>query len=677
MSAPCAHIAAFVVGIAAALGAAMPGVAQPIVSGQDARGRIEGAGADSLADSSRAPVLSTVIVRAESIVSRAAAAAQPTSIVSRETIEAAHSRDAADVVALVPGAFIRRYGGLGGLRTLSLRGTSAQQTVVLLDGLRYQSAAAGAVDLGSIPSSVLRRVEVVRGGDAARYGANALGGAVNLVTDPVGGVGTTAIARLDAGSFGERGATLAASASAGAHALNGSLTITRFDGDYPFPYREYGEQSIVRRENADLASTFARAAWSYNVDDELRVGASGIGFDTERGVPGAIVQGHREQLRARLAERELFTTLRASLSRRDLQGTVALSGRVNRLDYRDPDASLNGPSGIDNRYDRIESALLLRASHAVGSDGLVEASAELSYARLRGNNLDPSVGASVERLQWGVQTAASWSLDSLVPRSDLSLDAALRLDGFSDVPSSVSPSLGIVVRPGRGALRLRAHGSLNYRVPTFTEQYYLNYGNTDLRPERSASADLGATCELFGTMLAEAGVFVIDTRDQIISVPRSPVVWSAMNVARTLSRGVEMSLSGTALDGLIALNLSYTRMRAEERTAGETEGRLLVYSPEELSSVLLEVRLGAFAAGLIAQHTSHRHTLPSNAPEAVLPRYAVLGAHVRAHASIGALRLEARAEISNALDEAYEVVRNYPMPGRGFRVGVEVGYEAR
>lgn len=628
-------------------------------------------------DSSVAARLRTVVVRAESIVGRSAAAVQPTSILSRATIEAAHARDASDAVALVPGAFVRQYGGLGGLRTLSLRGSSAQQTVVLVDGIRYQSTASGGVDLGSIPSSALQRVEVVRGGDAARHGANALGGAVNLVTDRAVPGGGGVRARLDVGSFGERVATFAAAGSVGEHALNGSFTMTRFDGDYPFDYDEYGEQTEVRRENGDLASLFGRIAWSHPLDDDLRIAATAIGFDVERGVPGAIVQGHREQRRARLAEREIFSTLRATLTGAEWHGMLALSGRANRLEYRDPEATLNGPAGIDNRYDRREAALLVRASRPIGIDGMLEATGELSFARLDGDNLDPTVEGGVERLQWGASLGTNHSYDSLLPGSDLALDAAIRVDGFSDVEAAFSPSVGIVLRPGRGALRLRAHGSFNYRVPTFTEQYYLNYGNTDLRPESSMSVDVGATCEIFGTLLAEAGVFMIDTRDQIISVPRSPVVWSAMNVARTLSRGLELSLVGTAFGDLLALNFSYTRMRAEDRTPGQTEGRLLVYTPEELFAGLVELRGRSVAAGVVVQHASHRHSLPSNAPEGALPKYSLLAAHVRGNARLGPFDVETRLEVSNLLGERYAVVRNYPMPGRAVRIGVEVGYGVR
>jgi outer membrane cobalamin receptor len=620
--------------------------------------------------------LPEVVVEAESIVARAASATQPTSILGRDAIEASHARDASDVVAMAPGAFIRQYGGAGGLRTLSLRGTSSQQSVVLIDGIRYQSTAVGSVDLGSIPSAALRRVEVVRGGDAARHGAGALGGAVNLVTEPAFDGPASIGVRGDVGSFGEVSTTLSGASGTHTSALNGSITITRADGDYPFRYTEYGEQATVRRENSDLASLSARAGWSQQLGD-VRLGLSAIGFSTERGVPGAIVQGHREQLNARMTERELFTTLRTSISESEWQGMLAASGRVNRLHYRDPDARQAGGDGIDSRYDRVETALIARARRAIGATALIEATGELAYARLAGTNLDPAVAGSVERWQWGASTSASWSIEGIVGETDVTLDAALRADGFSDVPAAASPSLGIVVRPEGGALRLRAHAALNYRVPSFLEEYYLNVGNTDLRPERSRSIDAGATYEVTPSFVVEAGAFVIDTRDQIISVPKSPLVWSAQNVARTLSRGVELSATGTLLEGMLALNLAYTRMRAEDRTAGPGYGTLLVYSPEELIHALVEARPGVFMLGVTWQYASHRHTLPTNAPEAALSRFGVVGAHAGARGKVAGLRIEARMEALNLLDAQYQVVRNYPMPGRAFRLGIEVAYAAR
>jgi outer membrane cobalamin receptor len=665
-----------VIHIAALLACAAPALAQAgAIDTPRTRTPLPRATPEHGEDTVRGPSLPEVIVRAESIVAREASASQPTSILTRDMLDAAHVRDASDAVALAPGVFVRQYGGPGALRTFSLRGASAQQSVVLIDGVRYQSTAVGAVDLGSIPSAALRRVEIVRGGDAARFGANALGGAVNLITDPAGGP-TALSARIETGSFGETSATLAGSIDGGALAANGSLTYSRADGDYPFDYREYGEQTTVRRENADLSSWFARAGLSRDVGAGVRLGASAIAFDASRGVPGAIVQGFREQLHARLDERELFAAIRASAAGDDGRWSLAATQRLNHLEYRDPDARLYGPDGIDNRYDRRESAIDARAQRAMGSDGYVEVAGGLAYCALEGNNLDPRAGGTVERLQWSASASTSWMLRDLPVASDVSVDAALRLDGFSDAPASLSPSLAVVVRPGGGALRVRAHGALNYRVPSFTEQYYLNFGNTELRPERSRSIDVGATYELTPALLVEADAFFIDSRDQIVSVPKSPLVWSAQNIARTLSRGIETALAGTAFDGHLALNVSYTRMRAEDRTEGPTDGNLLVYSPEELISALAEWRPGTVAVGVIWQHTSHRHTLPSNDPGAALPQYGTLGAHVAVRTTLGAMMLEVRVEATNILDEQYQVVRNYPMPGRALRLGIEVGYGA-
>ena len=102
-----------------------------------------------------------MVVEAESLERRAAGSAQPMALISRAQIEAIDAVDLADVVALSPGAFVKQYGGLGGLRTLSLRGASAQQTVVLIDGVRYQSSAAGAVDLGLLPADAIEHEKSV------------------------------------------------------------------------------------------------------------------------------------------------------------------------------------------------------------------------------------------------------------------------------------------------------------------------------------------------------------------------------------------------------------------------------------------------------------------------------------------------------------------------------------
>lgn len=617
-----------------------------------------------------------VVVDAQSLLQRAAESPRSTTLISRSEIVAANAFDASDVVAFAPGVFVKQYGGLGGLRSVSLRGTSSQQAVILIDGVRYQSSAAGEIDLSTIPADALEQVEVIRGGDAAFYGANALGGVINLVTQPSAGQGLRAELRSGLGSFGERNVALAVSDSRGSQSWSAHLSSVATDGDYPFPYNEFGSTTTIRRENADFSNLSGGAEWSYRSQSGWRGSVGAQAFTSDRGAPGAIVQGNREDLHARLLERDLFSVAQLSYSTSEWSLLSALSGRLNGLRYRDPDARTFGAEGIDNRYDRSELALTLRARRTIGASGIIEASGEAGYARLEGSNLDPSVGSSVTRTQVGGALTSSWSIVGLPYGSELSLEAGFRGETFSGIGTSFSPSLGLQLRIASTPLRLRAHGAGNYRVPSFTEQYYLNYGNADLRPEHSASFDAGVTYQLGESFLLEASGFLIDTHDQIVSVPRSPVSWSAMNVGRVLSRGIEIGANGSLVQGLLELRLSYTRMRAEDRTSGGDYGLLLPYAPEELFSALAQIHLGSYAFGPTCEYVSHRYALPSNLPESLLPHYLTVGAGISGRWPLGMLDLTARAEGSNLFDAQYQVVRNYPMPGRSLRISLELRYVA-
>ena len=105
----------------------------------------------------------------------------------------------AELVSTAPGVAVNQYGGLGQLATVSIRGSTADQVQVFLDGLPLNPGAGGGVDLSRIPRTWIERVEVVRGAEGARYGTGTLGGVLNIVTHPAAS-GAWA-AEATAGSF--------------------------------------------------------------------------------------------------------------------------------------------------------------------------------------------------------------------------------------------------------------------------------------------------------------------------------------------------------------------------------------------------------------------------------------------------------------------------------------------
>lgn len=618
-----------------------------------------------------------VKVTGRSLLPKVARSVRPTAVISGANIQASGAQDLADAVAYAPGVFVKRYGGLGGLRTVSLRGTAAQQTVLFIDGVRYRNSTESGFDFGNIPAAALEKVEVIRGGDALLFGANSLGGAVNVVTGRELRDELHLQSNIAAGSFGTRELGVSGVVGLDGHSLDAGLYLTSSDGDYPFDFNEFGDEKRVVRENGDFTNLFGRLAWAFREDNGWDLGLSLQGYSTARGVPGAVVQGSREQLHARLEEQDLFFAGRAGKTQGRWNTQLSLSTRTNRLRYRDPDARLNGPDGIHNVYDKTDGAVVARAMWFPDDETSLSGTLEGEYAELRGDNLDPSVGDYVKRIRIGSAVKGGRLFQDGFFGKEFQIDGGLRFDWYSDIAAQASPSFGCAWRPFSEPVRLRAHTAFNYRAPAFNEQYYLNFGNADLKAEDSRSLSVGATWEATESFVVEGGGFLIDTRNQIVSIPRSPVSWSAQNIGKVLSRGLELGAVGSFFQNVLDVQASYTLMEARDRTGGITHDHLLPYAPQELFNGILAVNGWGLKLSGAWEYVSFRHTLAYNTPESALPHHLLFNVGLAGQKTFSRFQLSGKITLTNLTDEAYQVVRNYPMPGRSIRIEIGAGWKKK
>lgn len=613
----------------------------------------------------------TVEITADKITERAASALAPVTIITHEELEKTGAWQISDALSFVPGMFIKNYGGLGGLKTVSLRGTTASQTAILLNGVPLNSVQNGQFDLSALPASLVDEIEVVRGGASSLYGGNAVGGAVNISTNGFKKEKSFKT-NLQYGSFKSSLVSLQGSwkihDSAGISAIG---EISQSAGDYPFKFNQFGENILLQRENGDfknisglLTAGFPFKSWQFS--------AQALARKTERGTPGAVVQGRVESARARLDESDLLFSLTSFKTiSDDISLDILLSSKFNSLQYRDPDfifGTQNGESLFKSNdlNGRVSSKFFIH-------ENMVDVSAETGLAELRGDNLQPGTGDYIRRQKGGIaaQIEREIAIDSVLK---VVVHGALRFDHFSDIGNAFSPLAGVAVTPFKN-FSLRSQWSYNFRPPSFTELYYLNYGNSDLKPERSHSLSFGAVWQPFLKTLIEAETFLIRTNDQIVGVPKNPVQWSAQNIGLVITRGIELSVLLKISDGF-SLRGSYTFQRAtDESDQSYSKGKQVVYIPQHIATGIADYSFfttDSFksSAGVQAQFSGERFSLPDNSRDSRLSDYVITDANFTEQMTFRNFSVKLRADVLNIFNEEYSVIRNFPMPGRSFRIGV-------
>ncbi|HYE58078.1 MAG TPA: TonB-dependent receptor, partial [Rhodothermales bacterium] len=535
----------------------------------------------------------------------------------------------------------------GGLASVSLRGSGAGQTALLLDGLRVNDPQLGQVDLSLVPAALLGGAEVVHGATTAWHGTDAIGGAVLLTSRRTSGLDI----RGEAGAFGTGRLDIAAGRSAETLKLGVAVGAETSTGRFGYPDRTQFPAVEATRQGADRRLVSALGTLGvHGRRGETKGGlwvASGA-----RGLPGPAGMtpaGERQDD----AIARLWGTHRQTLGK----ATLRVSGWIHggRLRYRHPGLGLDETS-----HTRV-----------IGGEAEVTGSPAAGWTTGGG-------------LAAGQATARHPSLHEVRPeralaafghvarvRGRLTLTGALRLDHYAQAIRAytpVSPRLGARLALGHG-WAVKTGAGRSFRAPTFNDRFWQGAGRSDLRPERGWSAESGLAWDR-QAFAAELTAYIHALRDEIVWQPEGSV-WRPANVRRTRSHGLEASLRGEhgRLSGGAFATLTYALDRS---TPGSpTYGQQLRFVP----------RATARADAALTMPGPARSTWRlDGALQAVgvrpvtadgtqwLPAYALVGLGLAVTRAPFALDVR----LENAFDAEYRVVEGYPMPGRHAFVGLRI-----
>jgi len=386
-------------------------------------------------------------------------------------------RSAAELLATSPGATVhsRRAGQSA---SLSLRGASADESLILLDGIPLQGPGGGSIDLATVPAALLDRMIVSRGVLGAQLGAGALGGAVELIPRrPT--PRPTAAGQASFGSFGT--AQLEGDLAAGGMLVG--IQLDRTAGDFPMPRTTAREPDVVRlhAENSDSGEPrVSSASKSAGGDLELDLLLQATAGD--RGLPGAAT--FTTTARARWTGRARGRAA-ARLDRRHRVGRPRLgTRRPNRAARPAAERRLHGTETPDCPRSNERRARRARKSSSPDSSatasGCARSSPGRGVDRRRADGLAPP-SARVSGVERRRRPAARHR--ACTRRSASIASAAIRL----------SPGVTATVRPSGPLDSASAGGSRSARV---LRRALPGPGgvtpNENLSPERAWSLDTGA-----------------------------------------------------------------------------------------------------------------------------------------------------------------------------------------
>jgi iron complex outermembrane receptor protein len=545
-------------------------------------------------------------------------------VITREQIEALPAHSVADVLRLAASVDVRARGIRGIQTDFAVRGANFGQMLVLVDGVRLNDAQSGHHN-GDIAVSLdeVERIEILHGPGSALFGADAFGGTVNVITRRA--IDQPALL-VQGGSFGLASGRGAAGFERGALTQTFGVSTERSSG---FTY------------DRDYASVIARARTSVGSNSSVSVAFLRKEFGANNFYGGNAPSREWTNQTLIAGDHQFVRVAGWTFAAR---GSYRTHGDRFIFNQELPQLS-------DNRH-RTHAVLgELAASRRVAS-GSLTVGVESGGDWIRSSNLgDHAIG----------RASAFGELRQEFGRR-VQVDAALRVDRYSQFGASWNPSAGIGWWAA-DAVRFRASAARAFRVPTFTERYYsdpANLARAEVGPETAWAAEGGVDLFLRQGWFVQATVFGRADSDVIDWLrPTTVDRWQTYNVREVDTLGFEVGARKTFAGGAF-VNAQFTAVDLEAAAVTQLSKYVLDYAPRSFAAAGLLPLPGAF-------HVAPRIEYRRRSRAAGTSDYVLLDARVGRRMARG---LDLFVEGSNLLDEEYQEIAGVGMPGATVAVGL-------
>jgi len=596
-----------------------------------------------------------VVVTATTVPTPAEQLGVSLNVITGEEFKTYHYSTVDDAFRSIPGVNVTQQGGYGKLSTLSIRGANANQVLILVDGVRVSSPTLGQTDLSDISPDLIDRIEVIRGGQSTLYGADAIGGVVNIITKKGAGPFSATVENMGGNhdTFQDR------------VSINGTYKIF----DYSLYGSHFESNGQFKNDNSNINAAGGRVGVSLPLDSTFSVTYRYNKNDT--GVPVKSVFPPPQPIVPIInpnAKQQTETTVLSVEAKTHPVDWWESRGRFGRYtnnqgfqDPVDPGFDFDAPFRSQVDVERLEGEFLNSIIIGPWSTSTVG----IGYRNESGDN--KGVFHTQQNVKWFLFEQQFRLFNRLF------ITGGTRIEDNSVFGSATTGQGSVLFVIKETGTRLRGSAGTGFRAPTFNDLFFPDFGNPNLQPERSQTWDVGIDQNLWQNRIRlKVTWFATHFTNAItccVVLPTAPF-GGPVNAGKARSKGVETSAEVDILPNLVA-SFAYTYTDTDNLTTRRPLARIprnsgsagLTWEPLRGLSVFVQVYAVSRQFDSYGDVYNSGHT-----------RVDAGGTYWLLNQLGWLQRLELVARAQNILNESYAEVRGFPALGANFLVGLRAGF---
>ena len=613
----------------------------------------------------------------------------PVQTLSGEELQRLNSNSVADALRYFAGVQMKDYGGVGGIKTVNIRSMGTNHTGVVYDGVALGNAQNGQIDLGQFSLDNMEALSLHNGQKsrilqpASDFG-NA--GSIYMRTRrPHFAEGESYHARgtLRLGSFDLINPSAVVELRLSSH-VNASLSAEWINssGKYKFRYRrvnpagEVAYDTTAVRQNGDINATrlelnlfgsMSRGDWTFKA----------YNYNSERGVPGAIVNNVWRR-GERIWDTNSFIQAQSTLYAWRWTGLLTAKYAFYRTHYVNND---DKQVKVDNLYRQRE--FYFSSANRLELLRILDIAVAYDF-KWNTLNADMYGFAKPSRFTNLISAAADLDLGRVkVQASALGTFVHDNLRG-QQAPADkavFTPAVYASVQPLRiPDFSVRAFYKRSFRMPTFNDLYYADMGNSKLSPERVTQYNVGILYDvarpghLFTGFRVSADIYYNKVKDKIVAYPKGQQFrWTMLNLGLVDIRGIDISALATVnpvSDLTLTLRGQYTYQRAIDVTnpADNYYRDQIPYIPHHSGSAVVNASWHGWGLNYSWIYVGARYNQQENIRYNYTQPWYTSDLSLSRDLRFNRVNCRVLLEVNNLLSQDYDVILNYPMPKRNYKI---------